>query len=278
MDQPDVAVDPHATALGAKVADAVAALRRSDPATAATLLDEVWSDALFLAADDLEDVRARVACLLAVARCRCEEWDRAEQMAKIAADYARRLQDADGAAAVANVRAAIATGREAERERSALEEAQRRLSERSLEGAFRHAHDAAARADVLVGKSAIALGDGKDGTAAFLARAALDVLATDTSGSRSERLRVSVMARVCLARADHAVAGDELQTAWSAAADADETNLVATVIRAADLLGVEVGVLEGPWLAPPTPPLVGAAGTPTAPDGVAPTVPEIPSS
>lgn len=251
MDQPDVAVDPHATALGAKVADAMAALRRADPAAAATLLEEVWSDDAFLAAEDLEDVRARVACLLAVARCRCAEWDRAEEMAKIAADYARRLGDPEGAAAVANVRAAIATGREADRERSALEDAQRRLAERSLEGAFRHAHDAAARADVLVGKSAIALSGAKDGTAAFLARAALDVLATDPSGSRPERLRVAVMARVCLARADHAVAGDELQLAWSEAADADETNLVATVLRAAELLGLEVGVLEGPSLPPP---------------------------
>ena len=61
MGPAEVDVDPLATALGAKVADGMAALRRADPRAAATLFDEVWADPAFQAAGDLDDVRARVS-------------------------------------------------------------------------------------------------------------------------------------------------------------------------------------------------------------------------
>jgi hypothetical protein len=212
----------------------IAALRRGKPLEAAEDLHAVWSDVDFRAADDLRDVRARVAALLAQAWLDAGQAPRAEVPLREALAGARELGDDAGLQMLKELETRLTNGLSEARAREAEARRLARLAETPLEVLLEQATTPLARADAMIRKATAEIEFGRGEAAAPIARDAARL-------AREHRaVREEVLARMTVARAEPSAARDELLTALAVAESAGEFNLVGAIARAAEIAGVEL--------------------------------------
>lgn len=232
-----------AESLPSALAEGVTALRAGRPGQAVEPLRTVCIDPMFASEVALADIRARAMSLLAQALYETSQITEARWWADEALRAARRLEDRAGIDAIRQLVRDIDARSRAEHERAQRLQEGQQQAERPLAEQLAAASGPVERADALVGRATLHLSREEIEDAAALAHRAL----VELEGiEHPEALRARTMARVASARARPEEARSWLQSAWQEAAEAQEHNLVATIARAAESLGVQVGVLHGP--------------------------------
>jgi len=222
----------------------VACLRRGDASRALLHLRPVAEDADLAASPDLADVRSRALALLAQALIEApvpEGGDGLEslQEAEALLDEAEALVSA-AAEATTSLRDALLDARTARLEASARAARTTRLAATDVEPLLARISDPARRLDLLLHKAQAELDAGRCEEALAFAERVLD--------AHSEDPRHSVMAWLTQAAAAPETAEARVTKAYALAEGASEFNLVGTVARTAELLGVALPRLVGPLL------------------------------
>ena len=153
-------------------------------------------------------------------------------------DEATRL-DPEAASGAQPLRARMLDGRQEAMEREARVARSKRLANTDIAPLLARITDPGRRLDLLLQKAQAELDEGRQDVAITLAMEVLD--APETSEVRHE-----VMAHLTLARARPQQATPHVLAAYKCADDASEFNLVGTVGRTAELLGVELPAQHGP--------------------------------
>ncbi len=251
-----------AEALATALQRGLAAMRSGDPAAAAPYFRQVCTDPEMIAADDLADVRARAASVLAAALLAIDAVDEASFWCDEALRLARATDDASGVAELRDLASDIAAARHGRDTRQQLLAEGRALAARPLEELLAATRSPLERADVLQARANAELIAERPSEARRRAEEAIDI-AQQAGGD--DALRIITSARITIARAYPAEAHDALQRAWQDAADAGEHNLITAIARAAHDLGATIGVLTGPEV-PAGNALPGAGGVDADPE------------
>lgn len=218
--------------LAERVRSGVEAIRAGRMADAVEVLAPVVSDAELAAADDLQDVRARVCSLYGQALLDLDRPDEAEGPLREALAIAERLGDEAGAKAVRGLRARAMAATTQRHQQADERRRQERLAATPIEQLLHGVTEPLARADVLLRKATAEADVGAHAEAARHAGQALSI-AVEAGAAREE-----VLARLAIARSQPDRAPQQLLAAWHRAEQAEEFNLVGAVARAAELGGV----------------------------------------
>lgn len=214
----------------------VEALRRGEFAVAADVLGAARDDAAWAAADDVADLRARVASLYAQALLGAGRIDEADRAVVDALRLVKPLGDATALAEVRALQGEIVKARVEARQREAEAAERRRVADTPVDELLAGVADPDRQAALLNQKATAEIDLGRTKSGEALARRAL-ALATSP--------REQVFARLAIARTAPREATEQIEAAWACASDANEFNLVAIIARTAELLGVTVARLEG---------------------------------
>lgn len=224
--------------------EAVAALRAGRVADAVSGLGPVWDDAELAAADDLQDVRARVGSLYAQALLEAGDVVQADAVCRATIRLLRRMGDPDGVHAVRELQDRVSKALAEHAEHAQRLAEARQVAATPLATLMAGADDGEARAAALVRKATAHADAGDSRTAADLAAEALGV-------ARAHHLVTwEVFARLLIVRCDPEddLAVPHLHAAHRVAVGAEEFNLVSTVVRAAEVAGLPLPVEHGPHL------------------------------
>ncbi len=232
--------------IAAHLQEGVACLRRGDASRALLHLRPVVEDHDLAASPDLADVRSRALALLAQALIEApvpQERDGLQvlQEAEALLDEAEALV-CGAVEAVAPLRGALLDARTARLEASARAARATRLAATDIEPLLARISDPARRLDLLLHKAQAELDAGRSEQASAFAKRVLE--------AQSEDPRHAVMAWLTQAAAAPATAEVRVSQAYALAEGASEFNLVGTVARTAELLGVALPRLVGPQLRP----------------------------
>ena len=219
-------------------------LRAGRMVEACTALTSVTADADLAAADDLRDVRARALTLLSDAQLQTGALEAATASLEEAERLVRALEDPTGLAEIHELSARVRSAHEARRQAQQRQVSATRLREMAVEDLRARLEGQPERlTDALIKKANAHADASDDDIAVTLSRQALSL-------ARNQRsVRLEVLARLSLARADPVQAPEQLHAAWRAADRAGEPTLVTTVARAATAQGVDLPVQAGPELA-----------------------------
>jgi len=225
--------------LAAHLKEGLAAMKRQAWDRALLHLRPVARSDAWSGSDDLGDVQARVLTLLAQALL--ERGDAADhEEIEAALDRARQCDPStDGTAAVSSLAERLQDARRSALEGAAAQARAQRLADADIEPWLERLADPDRRCDLLTQKAAAELAEGRTESAAVFAQRAMEL--TEASGLRSQ-----VMARLVMARTHPADARPHVLRALAMADAASEFTLVGTVVKTAELLGVELPVQQGP--------------------------------
>ncbi len=225
--------DPNAERLAGQLRAGLTHLQQGRPAEAVAPLREVVAG--LASVDDLVDVRARALSLLAQAYL---ETDRASEARPLIDEALAIAPPSDDRAQLEELSERVAARVELDERALAQSE---RLAAMSVEEIETRARDPRAFVEVLVRKANAEVDVGRREPAAEIAeRALVDAM---TLGD----VRLEVLARLSLARADPGRAVVEIERALAAADLFGDHNLVTTVVKAAQGHGVPLPREKGPW-------------------------------
>jgi hypothetical protein len=218
----------------------VSALGREAYDEAATLLGGVWTDPAFQQAEDLADIRARVASLYAQALFETGDVHGADKVCRQAIRLVRKLRDKEGLQQVRSLQDRIVGTLAHDAEAAARLAEQQRVASTPLDELVASASTDEERVAVLVRKATAHCDVGELDEGGLLAQRGLD------DATVLGHATWQVMARLALARARPSEALEHLVAARQTADEASEFNLISTIARAADVCGVELPGLRLP--------------------------------
>jgi len=230
--------DP-ATQLARQLLAGLKALRSGDAQRAAETLSAVCNDRALSDSDELADVRARACSLYAQALLKSDRVPDATHWVEEAVRLSRRVGDPDGLREVEALRDQIRAAAPPAPDPVAAARSER-LAATPIETLEERVRRPVGLVELLLAKANADLDAGRPHDALPIAERA-------RNGAISMGdVRLEVMTRLTVARADPDNAQEELDAAHRAALAADEFNLVTAVARAATAHGMTVGVLRGP--------------------------------
>jgi len=233
--------DPH-TRLTNALSAGVSALRDGRPGEAAVLFVNVAEDPHFAVAPDLVDIRARVFSLAAQSLLEAGDPTGADRWCRASLRALRQSvpPNPKGLQQVRSLAEQIGKDRAAQQQRADNLIQAQRLAAQPVGRLVRELGEPDQRARALAQKAAAELQVGRAEHAAELAELAARL------ADEHNVIDVFVLASITRASADPKQSQTLLTNAWRRAGDADEFNLVSTVKRAADSLGVALPVQVGP--------------------------------
>lgn len=227
--------------LSDQLARGVATLRSGRAAEAVSDLAAVAESAELAAAPELQDVRAAALSLLAQALLESGDAVAAERPCRNAVGIVRRLGEVEALVEVRSLQDRIVKAIAERREQDEREAEALRVASTPLAELLAEAQTPPERASIMVRKATAMLDRGEDlDGATDLAFHALDV------ARAAGDITWEVFARTALARCDEAHAEDHLRAAMRVATDAGEFNLVSTLVRTAELVGLTLPTEVGP--------------------------------
>lgn len=228
--------------LPTRLAAGVAALQAARWDDAIDALGPVYADPELASSEDLRDIRASVCSLYAQALLEAGRPHDADRPCRDAIRIVRALRDRAALDAVRSLqdRIVAAIAHDAERAQRLAEQA--RIAATPLDDLLAHAHDDAARAEVLVKKAQAHVDVGQAAEGAQLATRAVE------AARLADHVTWEVFALLALARADASQAQQALHAAYRRAERAEEFNLVSATARTARELQVALPTEPGPHL------------------------------
>ena len=227
--------------LSDQLARGVAALRSGRATEAIPDLATVAESPELATSPELQDVRAAALSLLAQALLESGDPEAAEKPCRTAVGIVRRLGEVEALAEVRSLQDRIVKAIAERREQAEREAEAAHIARTSLADLLADATTPSARASIMVRKATAMLDGGEDADeAADLAFHALDV------ARAAGDVTWEVFARIALARCNDVHAESHLRAAMRVATDAGEFNLVSTLVRTAELVGLDLPTEVGP--------------------------------